>query len=214
MRCKSLASKLKLYNRYFINVQQIVVLKVTVFITTLRQRKEMGYFTLKSSECNWVGKMSQSMRMKTWREIWAIFAWLLSLLAGECINSVSAAIATSILHWTELFWLCGLQTSNSPGSSGFQGQTGTTRHPVSRTGQLLDAQLSLCSLQSLLDCLIHTYCVNQSNESVYICIVYIIFLYKEVPGGISSQKEGTHSLQPGNLASITASRKERRNSEA
>lgn len=133
------------------------------------------------------------------------------LLAGECIN----CFYCDRRHYPSLNGtVLALWTSDQKLSRIFQlprpdwDYQGTQFHRLG-SYEMLSSTSPVCR-QSLLDCLIHTYCVIFNLMNIYIyymkCYMYNIYR-KEVPGGISSR-------QPGSPASITASRKERRNSEA
>lgn len=146
------------------------------------------------------------------------FCLTASLLAGECINCFCCgchhypSLTGTFLLSNVDFRPAALQKSSRRSRPDWN--YGSTQ-PQGLGGYWM---LSLSSLQSWLDCLVHIYCVSQSNDSICVSVMYICYvdniysLGKEVPRGVSAQKEGTHSLQPGNPASITASRKERRNS--
>lgn len=92
MRCKSLASKLKLYNRYFINVQQIVVLKVSFHYYSQATEWNGDILPLKSSDVAGLGKWTKARGWKPEGRS--------ELFLPDCFHSWLANASTLFLLWS------------------------------------------------------------------------------------------------------------------
>lgn len=120
--------------------------------------------------------MSQNKReMKVWGDLGS-FCLTASLLAGECINCFCCgcrhypSLTGTFLLSNVDFRPAALQKSSRRSRPDWN--YGSTQ-PQGLGGYWM---LSLSSLQSLLDCLVHIYCVSQSNESICVSVMYICYV--------------------------------------